>query len=183
MTDLLPCPFCGDSAKLRFFGGTVDVECTNCNAKSALFGTQSDGEGKAIAAWNTRALTRLSVTKVNAAELAAGSLGRQSDSQVSDDAVVERLGGALFTLSDRLRASGVLSASDPVHEAYEGVVAAFQAISATNSEAVSELAGCSGIESGPNDAGGMRVVVHFAKPGDETALFHSLSAKLGSRAP
>jgi hypothetical protein len=90
MTDLLPCPFCGDSAKLRFFGGTVDVECTNCNAKSALFGTQSDGEGKAIAAWNTRALTRLSVTKVNAAELAAGSLGRQSDSQVSDDAVVER---------------------------------------------------------------------------------------------
>jgi hypothetical protein len=58
--------------------------------------------------------------------------------QPSDDAV-ERLGEALFVLSDRLRASGVLSASDPVHQAYEGVVAAFQPLAAmqsTETEAV-----------------------------------------------
>jgi hypothetical protein len=58
--------------------------------------------------------------------------------QPSDDAV-ERLGEALFVLSDRLRASGVLSASDPVHQAYEGVVAAFQPLAAmqsTDTEAV-----------------------------------------------
>jgi hypothetical protein len=61
--------------------------------------------------------------------------------QPSDDAV-ERLGEALFVLSDRLRASGVLSASDPVHQAYEGVVAAFQPLAAmqsTDTEAVIEL--------------------------------------------
>jgi hypothetical protein len=60
------------------------------------------------------------------------------EGQPSDDAV-ERLGEALFVLSDRLRASGVLSASDPVHQAYEGVVAAFQPLAAmqsTDTEAV-----------------------------------------------
>ena len=46
------------------------------------------------------------------------------------DALVERLGEALFVLSDRLRASGIISASDAVHDAYEAVVAAFQALSA-----------------------------------------------------
>jgi hypothetical protein len=65
----------------------------------------------------------------------------QKPGQPSDDAV-ERLGEALFVLSDRLRASGVLSASDPVHQAYEGVVAAFQPLAAmqsTDTEAVIEL--------------------------------------------
>jgi hypothetical protein len=41
---------------------------------------------------------------------------------------VEALGEALFMLSDKLRASGILSASDAVHDAYENVVKAFQAI-------------------------------------------------------
>jgi hypothetical protein len=50
--------------------------------------------------------------------------------------LVEHLGEALFVLSDRLRASGVLSSSDQVHDAYERVVAEFKAIEATHLEEV-----------------------------------------------
>ena len=50
---LLPCPFCGDSAMLSRFGLTAEVLCTNCNARSPVF--HATNEAKAIAAWNTRA--------------------------------------------------------------------------------------------------------------------------------
>jgi hypothetical protein len=69
----------------------------------------------------------------------------------------ERLGEALFVLSDRLRASGVLSASDQVHEAYERVVAEFKALSeATHLEEVVRLRP---IETAPRD--GTPVFVQF----------------------
>jgi hypothetical protein len=43
---------------------------------------------------------------------------------------LEAHGEALFALSDRLRASRIISASDSVHEAYERVVQTFTALEA-----------------------------------------------------
>ncbi len=50
MTELRPCPFCGDSAILSGLGGFFEVECTNCEAITRYTRT----EGEAIAAWNQR---------------------------------------------------------------------------------------------------------------------------------
>jgi hypothetical protein len=64
-----------------------------------------------------------------AREAARAAISAQSDTITRLQAALEPHGEALFALSDRLRASGVLSASDAVHEAYERVVKTFQALS------------------------------------------------------
>lgn len=50
--------------------------------------------------------------------------------QVEPTAEIERHGETLFLLSDRLRASGIISASNKVHEAYEEVVQSWDALTA-----------------------------------------------------
>lgn len=55
MVELKPCPFCGDSASVSYWGSETQILCTNCNALSAAFGGP-DAEAKAITAWNTRAI-------------------------------------------------------------------------------------------------------------------------------
>jgi Lar family restriction alleviation protein len=50
MNDLLPCPFCGDSAILGGLGGFHEVECTNCNAIT----NYTKSEAEAVALWNQR---------------------------------------------------------------------------------------------------------------------------------
>lgn len=59
MSELLPCPFCGNEA-LLLGGGEYEgiqqgytVECHNCSATTAYFG--ADNMQEAIEAWNTRA--------------------------------------------------------------------------------------------------------------------------------
>ena len=58
MSELLPCPFCGNEA-LLLGGGEYEgiqqgytVECHNCSATTAYFG--ADNMQEAIEAWNTR---------------------------------------------------------------------------------------------------------------------------------
>lgn len=59
MSELLPCPFCGNEA-LLLGGGEYEgiqqgytVECHNCSATTAYFG--ADNMQEAIEAWNKRA--------------------------------------------------------------------------------------------------------------------------------
>jgi hypothetical protein len=75
------------------------------------------------------------------------------------DRDIERLGEALFNLSDKMRASGILSASDAVHEAYERVVAEFTAIGSQSIEG----------EMSPNGDAGDAIdfaLGHIARPDD-----------------
>jgi Lar family restriction alleviation protein len=48
--ELLPCPFCGDSATLSGLGGYHEVECTNCNVITRY----SRSRAEVIDAWNQR---------------------------------------------------------------------------------------------------------------------------------
>jgi len=54
VSDLLPCPFCGEVASLRLFDRLSAPEawvvCGRCNASSGWYST----EERAIAAWNRR---------------------------------------------------------------------------------------------------------------------------------
>lgn len=56
MTDLKPCPFCGEKADVEFdeLGGTNwhTVMCSACYAT----GPEEEGYDNAVTAWNTRAL-------------------------------------------------------------------------------------------------------------------------------
>ena len=49
-TKLLPCPFCGDAARVVLADDQKSVECVSCGAASCI-----GSEGRAIAAWNRRA--------------------------------------------------------------------------------------------------------------------------------
>jgi predicted RNA-binding Zn-ribbon protein involved in translation (DUF1610 family) len=120
------CPKCGHKLPINF----ASRYCPSCGHDMPYIEAYQREAGQP-SPWS-------SLVNVDPAEEMAERL---AEGQPSDDAV-ERLGEALFVLSDRLRASGVLSASDPVHQAYEGVVAAFQPLAAmqsTDTEAVIEL--------------------------------------------
>jgi hypothetical protein len=117
------CPKCGHKLPINF----ASRYCPSCGHDMPYIEAYQREAGQP-SPWS-------SLVNVDPAEEMAERL---AEGQPSDDAV-ERLGEALFVLSDRLRASGVLSASDPVHQAYEGVVAAFQPLAAmqsTDTEAV-----------------------------------------------
>lgn len=57
-SELLPCPFCGDSALLQGLGAH-NVICTNCNVLTPDFDTAAE----AIAAWNRRSPASPEVTE------------------------------------------------------------------------------------------------------------------------
>ena len=55
---LLPCPFCGGEARLRYLKPLGWVQCKKCGATSAAvsdYYEETDGKGQAVAAWNRRA--------------------------------------------------------------------------------------------------------------------------------
>lgn len=59
MSELKPCPFCGERAKWFYSGPTEGgfVVCTMCRASTNIFDTESDEENcKAVAfgSWNRR---------------------------------------------------------------------------------------------------------------------------------
>ena len=54
---MLPCPFCGGEARLRYLKPLGWVQCKKCGATSAAvsdYYEETDGKGQAIAAWNRR---------------------------------------------------------------------------------------------------------------------------------
>lgn len=53
VSELKPCPFCGDSANVQHWDSEVSILCSNCNVRSAPF--FAENEAKCIEAWNTRA--------------------------------------------------------------------------------------------------------------------------------
>ncbi|MBQ7560974.1 MAG: Lar family restriction alleviation protein [Synergistaceae bacterium] len=54
--ELLPCPFCGNSAILYEFGdNTYSVRCDRSHCKISPRSNRFDSLDKAIDAWNTRA--------------------------------------------------------------------------------------------------------------------------------
>ncbi len=60
MSELLPCPFCGQPAELLAYSLSAMVHCTNCNVQ----GKWHKGDGAvvaAVAAWNRRAPMRVTV--------------------------------------------------------------------------------------------------------------------------
>lgn len=64
MTDLTPCPFCGN--RRNYFNADAPnftrrywtVKCDVCDVQGPPFSVNSEGEAEAIAAWNTRAAPR-----------------------------------------------------------------------------------------------------------------------------
>lgn len=54
MTELKPCPFCGQTARLEFHPGSMNmywVGCTNPHCNVVVY---ADDKEKAIAQWNRR---------------------------------------------------------------------------------------------------------------------------------
>lgn len=49
--DLLPCPFCGDEARMVEFGRNFEVTCIGCYARGLI----TQDKAKAFRLWNTRA--------------------------------------------------------------------------------------------------------------------------------
>jgi Lar family restriction alleviation protein len=63
-TELLPCPFCGSVGEHMFAPCSTPIsyiQCVDCGANGPDFAEEHEGDteyaAKAIAAWNTRALT------------------------------------------------------------------------------------------------------------------------------
>jgi Lar family restriction alleviation protein len=181
MTDLLLCPFCGtaDAQAAVVSAGGIEwgqVECS-CGATVAAGASIAD----AVAVWNTRALTRQAQVSEPAGTYSDHGvhperLLRQTDkAQVSDNAVTPAMIDAALDAWDS-------SEGDDRGRMWNAIERAMQA-SATNSEAVSELAGL--LERALEWVEGAEPYsVREGKRKDalqaeiETAL-----AKLGSRAP
>ena len=52
---LLPCPFCGNPARMKTGGGLFEASCTGFDCPGERTIISHDSPEKALAAWNTRA--------------------------------------------------------------------------------------------------------------------------------
>jgi hypothetical protein len=199
MTDLLPCPFCGKQPLIvcpnDSYGSSL-ITCgdgNECPADLTVWGEPDDIDGTARI-WNTRALTRQAqVSDAVRCDIESNETGclhpavhqgrcgyslPNAPSQVSDDAAVDGLNDVLVFVVNQ-RHNRQLPTDRQLDELGANVRAAIKALSATNSEAVSELV----------EAARVLAEGEFELAPDATAFEAAMDrlakavAKLGSRAP